>query len=141
MVNLTLSLPGYESGGGVHPLNLRNPLTIEEVAAVANLNPGQFSCAFLAETGRSPARAVERLRVEAARFMIEEGRKGDVTGVPDWIWFRLGVHLIFEVDTRWRRKTELENGVEREASTSASVLSRRLSPVAPLLRQSRGAMG
>lgn len=54
--------------------NLRNPLTIEEVAAVANLSPGQFSCAFLGETGQSPARASERLRVEAARFMIEEGR-------------------------------------------------------------------
>jgi transcriptional regulator GlxA family with amidase domain len=54
--------------------NLRKPLTIEELAAVANLSPRQFSRAFLAETGQSPARAVERLRLEAARFMIEEGR-------------------------------------------------------------------
>jgi transcriptional regulator GlxA family with amidase domain len=54
--------------------NLRNPLTIDELAAVANLSPRQFSRAFLAETGQSPAKAVERLRLEAARFMIEEGR-------------------------------------------------------------------
>ncbi|AYG68553.1 MULTISPECIES: GlxA family transcriptional regulator [unclassified Rhizobium] len=54
--------------------NLRNPLTIEELAAVANLSPRQFSRAFLAEIGQSPAKAVERLRLEAARFMIEEGR-------------------------------------------------------------------
>jgi transcriptional regulator GlxA family with amidase domain len=54
--------------------NLRNPLTIEELAAVANLSPRQFSRAFLAETGRSPAKAVEQLRLESARFMIEEGR-------------------------------------------------------------------
>jgi len=54
--------------------NLRNPLTIEELAAVANLSPRQFSRAFLAETGQSPAKAVEQLRLEAARFMIEEGR-------------------------------------------------------------------
>jgi transcriptional regulator GlxA family with amidase domain len=54
--------------------NLRNPLTIEELAAVANLSPRQFSRAFLGETGQSPAKAVERLRLEAARFMIEEGR-------------------------------------------------------------------
>jgi transcriptional regulator GlxA family with amidase domain len=54
--------------------NLRNSLTIEELAAVANLSPRQFSRAFLAETGQSPAKAVERLRLEAARFMIEEGR-------------------------------------------------------------------
>jgi transcriptional regulator GlxA family with amidase domain len=54
--------------------NLRNPLTIDELAAVANLSPRQFSRAFLAETGQSPAKAVEQLRLEAARFMLEEGR-------------------------------------------------------------------
>ncbi len=54
--------------------NLRSPLSVEELAAVANLSPRQFSRAFLAETGQSPARAVEQLRLEAARFMIEEGR-------------------------------------------------------------------
>jgi transcriptional regulator GlxA family with amidase domain len=54
--------------------NLRKPLTIEELAAVANLRPRQFSRSFLAETGQSPAKAVERLRLEAARFMLEEGR-------------------------------------------------------------------
>jgi transcriptional regulator GlxA family with amidase domain len=54
--------------------NLRNALSIEELAAIASLSPRQFSRAFLAETGQSPAKAVERLRLEAARFMIEEGR-------------------------------------------------------------------
>jgi transcriptional regulator GlxA family with amidase domain len=54
--------------------NLRNPLTIEELAAIANLSPRQFSRSFLAETGQSPAKAVEQLRLEAARFMMEEGR-------------------------------------------------------------------
>ncbi|MGY8636606.1 GlxA family transcriptional regulator [Bradyrhizobium sp. 14AA] len=54
--------------------NLRNPLTIEELASVAKLSPRQFSRAFQAETGHSPAKAVEQLRLEAARFMLEEGR-------------------------------------------------------------------
>jgi transcriptional regulator GlxA family with amidase domain len=54
--------------------NLRNPLTVEELADIANLSPRQFSRAFLAETGQSPARAVEQLRLEAARFMVEQGR-------------------------------------------------------------------
>jgi transcriptional regulator GlxA family with amidase domain len=54
--------------------NLRNALTIEELATVANLSPRQFSRTFLAETGQSPAKAVEQLRLEAARFMMEEGR-------------------------------------------------------------------
>jgi transcriptional regulator GlxA family with amidase domain len=54
--------------------NLRNALTIEELATAAHLSPRQFSRAFLAETGQSPAKAVEQLRLEAARFMLEEGR-------------------------------------------------------------------
>jgi transcriptional regulator GlxA family with amidase domain len=54
--------------------NLRSTLSVEELAAIASLSPRQFSRAFLAETGQSPARAVEQLRLEAARFMVEEGR-------------------------------------------------------------------
>jgi transcriptional regulator GlxA family with amidase domain len=54
--------------------HLRNALTVEELADVAGLSPRQFSRAFSAETGQSPAKAVERLRVEAARLMLENGR-------------------------------------------------------------------
>jgi transcriptional regulator GlxA family with amidase domain len=54
--------------------NLRNELSVEELADVAHLSPRQFSRAFRAETGQSPAKAVEHLRVEAARLMMEESR-------------------------------------------------------------------
>ncbi len=54
--------------------NLQSSLSVEELADVARLSPRQFSRAFLAETGQSPAKAVERLRLEAARVMMEEGR-------------------------------------------------------------------
>lgn len=54
--------------------NLQSTLSIEDLAATARLSPRQFSRAFLAETGQSPAKAVQRLRLEAARFMMEEGR-------------------------------------------------------------------
>ena len=54
--------------------HLRNALSVEELAEVANLSPRQFSRAFTAETGQSPAKAVEQLRVEAARLMLEQGR-------------------------------------------------------------------
>lgn len=54
--------------------HLRAPLPVEELAAAANLSPRQFSRAFRAETGQSPAKAVEHLRVEAARMMIEQSR-------------------------------------------------------------------
>jgi len=54
--------------------NLRAPLTIDQLAEAAHLSPRQFSRAFRTETGQSPAKAVEHLRVEAARLMIEQSR-------------------------------------------------------------------
>ena len=54
--------------------NLRAPLTVENLAKIANLSPRQFTRAFHAETGESPAKAVELLRIEAARLMMEQGR-------------------------------------------------------------------
>ena len=54
--------------------NLRSTLSVEELAEVARLSPRQFSRAFRTETRQSPAKAVENLRVEAARLMMEDGR-------------------------------------------------------------------
>jgi transcriptional regulator GlxA family with amidase domain len=54
--------------------NLDKPLTVTQLAKAAHLSPRQFSRAFRAETGQSPAKAVENLRVEAARLMMERSR-------------------------------------------------------------------
>ena len=54
--------------------NLHKPLTVPELADAAHLSPRQFSRAFHAETGQSPAKAVENLRVEAARNLMEQSR-------------------------------------------------------------------
>ncbi len=54
--------------------NLRSRLKVEELAKAAHLSPRQFSRAFRAETGHTPARAVETLRLEAARLMLEQSR-------------------------------------------------------------------
>ena len=54
--------------------NLDTPLTVGQLAEAAHLSPRQFSRAFHAETGQSPAKAVENLRVEAARLMMEQSR-------------------------------------------------------------------
>jgi transcriptional regulator GlxA family with amidase domain len=54
--------------------NLKSALSVEELAEAAHLSPRQFSRAFRAETGQSPAKAVENLRLEAARLMMEQGR-------------------------------------------------------------------
>ncbi|MDI3566040.1 GlxA family transcriptional regulator [Bradyrhizobium sp. Arg816] len=54
--------------------NLHKPLTVPELANAAHLSPRQFSRAFHAETGQSPAKAIENLRVEAARDLMEQSR-------------------------------------------------------------------
>jgi transcriptional regulator GlxA family with amidase domain len=54
--------------------NLHAPLSVEQLAEAAHLSPRQFSRAFRTETGQSPAKAVENLRVEAARLMMEQSR-------------------------------------------------------------------
>ncbi|MFA8389938.1 GlxA family transcriptional regulator [Burkholderia ubonensis] len=54
--------------------NLGRSLTVEELAETVHLSPRQFSRVFTLETGQSPAKAIERLRLEAARLMIEQSR-------------------------------------------------------------------
>jgi transcriptional regulator GlxA family with amidase domain len=54
--------------------NLHAPLTVPQLAEAAHLSPRQFSRAFRAETGQSPAKAIENLRVEAARSLMELSR-------------------------------------------------------------------
>ena len=54
--------------------NLHTPLTVPQLAEAAHLSPRQFSRAFRAETGQSPAKAIENLRVEAARSLMEQSR-------------------------------------------------------------------
>ena len=52
--------------------NLGEDLTVEKLAAKAGMSPRNFARVFLKDTGTTPARFVERLRVEAARRRLEE---------------------------------------------------------------------
>ncbi|OZI25823.1 AraC family transcriptional regulator [Bordetella genomosp. 9] len=68
--------------------NLREPLSVEQLADQVHWSPRHFSRAFQAQTGLSPAKAVEKLRLEAARALIEEGessiaRVATLTGFGD----------------------------------------------------------
>jgi len=54
--------------------NLREALTVEQLAEAARLSTRQFSRVFRTETGQSPAKAIENLRLEAARLLLEQGR-------------------------------------------------------------------
>jgi transcriptional regulator GlxA family with amidase domain len=53
--------------------HLHEKLPVERLAEAARLSPRQFGRAFLAETGQTPAKAIERLRAEAARPRVEDG--------------------------------------------------------------------
>jgi transcriptional regulator GlxA family with amidase domain len=51
--------------------HLRKVTSVEQLAKAAGLSPRQFGRVFLAETGQTPSKAIERLRAEAAKIRIE----------------------------------------------------------------------
>lgn len=51
--------------------HLAEPLGVERLADKAGMSPRHFARAFAAETGMTPAKAVERLRLEVARERVE----------------------------------------------------------------------
>lgn len=53
--------------------NLRERHSVEELAERACMSPRHFARAFHAETGVTPAKAVEKIRVEAARTAFDTG--------------------------------------------------------------------
>lgn len=54
--------------------NLKKALTVDDLADAVHVSARQLSRLFRAETGKSPAKAIEGLRLEAARLMIEQSR-------------------------------------------------------------------
>jgi transcriptional regulator GlxA family with amidase domain len=53
--------------------HLADDLSVERLAAEAAMSPRNFARAYAAETGVTPAKAVERMRIEAARAALEAG--------------------------------------------------------------------
>lgn len=53
--------------------NLRRDLTVDTLADQVNMSPRSFSRHYLKSTGHTPARAIEKIRVEAARQLLEQG--------------------------------------------------------------------
>ncbi len=51
--------------------NLRHPLTVDTLADQAGMSLRHFGRAFTAETGLTPSKAIERIRVEAARERVQ----------------------------------------------------------------------
>ena len=74
--------------------HLDQRLTVEALAAEAAMSPRNFSRAFAREIGMSPAKAVERLRLEVARERVENS--------PEPIE-QIATHLGFHDPERMRR--------------------------------------
>lgn len=55
--------------------HLDQPLTVDQLAEHTAMSPRNFARAFVAETGVTPAKAVERLRLDAARTAVETSRE------------------------------------------------------------------
>jgi transcriptional regulator GlxA family with amidase domain len=66
--------------------HLHEALPLERLATAACLSPRQFGRIFRAETGETPARAVERLRAEAARVRVE-GSVEPIEGIAAAVGF------------------------------------------------------
>ncbi|MBR0735401.1 GlxA family transcriptional regulator [Bradyrhizobium liaoningense] len=68
--------------------NLDAPLTVEDLADRAGMSARHFARAFAAETGTTPSKAIERLRLEAARERVQSSREAielvaETTGFGD----------------------------------------------------------
>lgn len=106
--------------------HLGERLSIARLAEVACTSPRHFARLFLAETGETPARAIERLRVEAATPRIQNGREpieqiAAATGFGDLERMRLAFLRVFgQPPQALRRASRL--GVGRPDAVSVSVL-------------------
>jgi transcriptional regulator GlxA family with amidase domain len=68
--------------------HLDAPLTVEDLAEQAGMSSRHFTRAFIAETGATPSKAVERLRIEVARQRVQSSseaieRVAETTGFRD----------------------------------------------------------
>jgi len=68
--------------------HLDAPLTVEDLAEQAGMSSRHFARAFIAETGTTPSKAVERLRIEVARLRVQSSgeaieRVAEQTGFRD----------------------------------------------------------
>jgi transcriptional regulator GlxA family with amidase domain len=67
--------------------HLDQPLTVEQLAEQAGMSSRHFTRAFIAETGATPSKAVERLRLEVARQRVQSSGEA-IEGVARSTGFR-----------------------------------------------------
>lgn len=67
--------------------NLSHSLKVDDLAQKMAMSPRNFARAFRLDTGLTPAKAVEHLRLEAARLSVEDTRK-PIDQIADMVGFR-----------------------------------------------------
>jgi len=89
-------------------------LPVERLADRAAMSPRHFARAFMAETGTTPAKAIERLRLEAARERVESSAEPIET---------IAIHAGFRDPERMRRAFLRAFGQPPQALRRAAKLS------------------
>jgi transcriptional regulator GlxA family with amidase domain len=108
--------------------HLDDPLPCEKLASIARVSPTELHRDFLSETGLTPAKAVERLRVEAARPKVQDGREPFETiarsvGFRNADEMRRGFLCIFG---------QPPQGMRRAARSARKAERRRRTPLPPV---------
>jgi transcriptional regulator GlxA family with amidase domain len=73
--------------------NFKDEVRVEELAARVGMSPRNFARRFTSATGQSPLAYLHRLRIDAARQLLEAGKKGvadvsEAVGYHDLAFFR-----------------------------------------------------
>jgi transcriptional regulator GlxA family with amidase domain len=73
--------------------NFKEEVRVEELAAKMGMSPRNFARRFAAATGQTPLAYLHRLRIDAARHLLEAGKKGvadvsEAVGYHDLAFFR-----------------------------------------------------
>jgi transcriptional regulator GlxA family with amidase domain len=122
------------AGGRFGPLlswareHLDAPLTVADLAEQAGMSMRHFTRAFIAETGTTPAKAVERLRIEVARQRVQSSgeaieRVAQQTGFRDPERMRRAFIRAFGQPPQSLRRAARIEGEARPVSTFAEMTS------------------
>lgn len=106
--------------------NLSAALSVERLAEEAHLSIRQFSRAFIEATGTTPAKAIERLRAEAARPRVEDGREpletiGRAVGFTDPERMRQSFIRVFGHSPQAMRRAARHDGTVRVRNAPVSL--------------------
>lgn len=106
--------------------NLSTALSVERLAEEAHLSVRQFSRAFIEATGTTPAKAIERLRAEAARPRVEDGREpleviGRAVGFTDPERMRQSFIRVFGHSPQAMRRAARHEGTTRVKGETAEM--------------------